>query len=922
MFAGGARSVPARILSLRRRPPAAAPRLARRRTAAMEKSPAGGADDADARVDAVVDVRRDDASAPPGTLTIEIPFPPPLGAKTLARAADEPLGRALGRLRATLAKARKGGGGGSGSSSSSSADAPALRDAGTDGAPVPDDVPNLDAWREGRVLVVDGAVFRVRVDAPSVASVRVAGVPRVGRPLVAVAGGVRFCDEDDLAFRWIRNDDRGHHDRGGASSVVVGRGKVYVPTSSDVGASLVAEAAATRPGDAVACGAPARVVLVDPVEPAEARPNARARVEALNEVLNETGARRADVLRVMTYNALADAYAHTWGGLYPYLRARDADVHRRLPRAMEDVADADPDVVCLQEIDRKWYDLFWLPQMRAAGFEPAGGLAEKTGLSREGCCVFFRRDRYALVRADAVDLKTCDANAFPNDEERDVAEWVRAQPHLRRTLANVSTVGIVATLEPKPVTDKKDDGKPPASRARGDVTVANAHLFFQPGATHVRILQTRWLLRHADIARKRREAELLLTSGASSSPGAPARPLRCALVVCGDMNAEPFDGAARFAAEGAIGAGDADWALGSAFRWGGTSSRAHAAGIVARGREECAPGESGEGRGAPAGAPREGSAGGEGREEARKEKEKTSGEASSSRNGSSREEGGLGGGPDADPSGSALASIEARLGRMAASWRVVAEVERGTRVACGVRDEAAECARAKVRAHADAGCTFKTCAAVAAWALREDAGMEPGIAVPGLSKVRFPGQGGGQEGGNGPVWGRAVPGDDAPRGDGDEGGDAGADEGRDVAALSRAVASLVDARAATVAELVRSASSLERTERARDAIDAANARSGGWAAVPIGACGLHLRHPFSLASACGEPEWTNFVSGFRGALDYVWCDEGGEPGSGRALRPVAAMPMPPLEAVRAQVALPNAEFPSDHLPMVADLEHV
>ena len=64
------------------------------------------------------------------------------------------------------------------------------------------------------------------------------------------------------------------------------------------------------------------------------------------------------------------------------------------------------------------------------------------------------------------------------------------------------------------------------------------------------------------------------------------------------------------------------------------------------------------------------------------------------------------------------------------------------------------------------------------------------------------------------------------------------------------------------------------------------------------------------------------MSGFRGALDYVWCDEGGEPGSGRALRPVATMPMPPLEAVRAQVALPNAEFPSDHLPMVADLEHV
>ena len=219
--------------------------------------------------------------------------------------------------------------------------------------------------------------------------------------------------------------------------------------------------------------------------------------------------------------------------------------------------------------------------------------------------MFFRRDRYALVRADAVDLKTCDADAFANDEERDVAEWVRAQPHLRRTLANVSTVGIVATLEPKPVTDDKDDGKPSASRARGDVTVANAHLFFQPGATHVRILQTRWLLRHADIARKRREAELLLSTsgGASRSPGAPPpRPPRCALVVCGDMNAEPFDGAARFAAEGRSARGTRTGRSG-ARSGGGARAAAPAAGIVARGRGESAPGDSGEG-GAPRGAPR------------------------------------------------------------------------------------------------------------------------------------------------------------------------------------------------------------------------------------------------------------------------------------------------------------------------------
>ena len=79
---------------------------------------------------------------------------------------------------------------------------------------------------------------------------------------------------------------------------------------------------------------------------------------------------------------------------------------------------------------------------------------------------------------------------------------------------------------------------------------------------------------------------------------------------------------------------------------------------------------------------------------------------------------------------------------------------------------------------------------------------------------------------------------------------------------------------------------------------------------------MHLRHPLALESACGFPEWTNYVSGFTGALDYIWAD------SGAGLRPSGFMPMPPLEAVTAEVALPSSEFPSDHLPMVADLEFV
>lgn len=76
--------------------------------------------------------------------------------------------------------------------------------------------------------------------------------------------------------------------------------------------------------------------------------------------------------------------------------------------------------------------------------------------------------------------------------------------------------------------------------------------------------------------------------------------------------------------------------------------------------------------------------------------------------------------------------------------------------------------------------------------------------------------------------------------------------------------------------------------------------------------GLELRHPFQLECASGFPEWTNFVQGFKGCLDYVWVDR-------RALEPVRALPMPPLEAVTAFVALPSPEFPSDHLAVAADV---
>ena len=560
----------------------------------------------------------------------------------------------------------------------------------------------------------------------------------------------------------------------------------------------------------------------------------------------------------MTYNVLADAYAHTWASLYPYLSAAAADPRARLPLAMQDILLASPEIVALQEVDRKWYGAFWVPQMRAAGYAPAGPLAEKTGLTREGCCVFVKAAAWRVVDAAVVSLK----RPGPMPEEGPTAAFVASQPHLREALEKISTVGLVATLEPIRDADE-----------RRALVVANAHLFFHPGATHVRALQTRWLLRHAQKARE------TYARAAAKAPGEtpgddPREPRKIGLVVCGDFNAEPFDAAARFAAEGVLSAGDVDWALGSVFRWGGTSSRAAAAELASASH-----------------APRD--------------------EPSAARSGSVT---------------GRLTATHQKLGRMAACWRLCAEAERGERARCasapppppspppssrgGANRSVAEDPVVSndgailedgdpfsiARHHARNGCTFKTCSAVAAWTFRRDAGMPPGVELAGVAGARWPGaeahaspepdSGGGGGGGPakragmGPEWARG----DAPA------------SAPGVATVPPATPPATSARlrpfertprrrirvscvpptpprrtsrrrrrrrgrrwTRTARVCARSRNQRSRWSARRWARSSARTpRRAGGPPRRSGASAMHLRHPLRLRSACGDPEWTEF----------------------------------------------------------------
>ena len=69
-----------------------------------------------------------------------------------------------------------------------------------------------------------------------------------------------------------------------------------------------------------------------------------------------------------------------------------------------------------------------------------------------------------------------------------------------------------------------------------------------------------------------------------------------------------------------------------------------------------------------------------------------------------------------------------------------------------------------------------------------------------------------------------------------------------------------------------------------------------------------LMHSLSLATHVCLP-FTNCIETFECVLDYVFYDE-----SGFELTKV--IPLPSVEKVKENVALPSEYFPSDHLPII------
>ena len=95
-------------------------------------------------------------------------------------------------------------------------------------------------------------------------------------------------------------------------------------------------------------------------------------------------------------------------------------------------------------------------------------------------------------------------------------------------------------------------------------------------------------------------------------------------------------------------------------------------------------------------------------------------------------------------------------------------------------------------------------------------------------------------------------------------------------------------------------------------LDAADAERV-WGDSPM----LHVPFVSAFAQVKGkEPRYTNFTKGFKGCIDYIFIEKG----CGLRAQAVVAWPHGDAATLSAEVALPNSEFPSDHLSLVTRID--
>ncbi|XP_036318122.1 2',5'-phosphodiesterase 12 isoform X2 [Rhagoletis pomonella] len=240
-----------------------------------------------------------------------------------------------------------------------------------------------------------------------------------------------------------------------------------------------------------------------------------------------------DSFRIVSYNILADLYAdsdYTRTHLFPYCPPYALKIEYRKQLVLKEIIGYNADIICLQEVDLKIFDLDLTPILGSDELDYDGMIAQK-GTCGEGVATFYRKSRFDLHSKYEINI----GEAIRNIPQFQILYGkIKDNEKLMDRICDRSTTLLITVLKCK---------------ANGRyLLVANTHLYFHPDADHIRLLQMGFAMTYISHVYEDLATKLNLSNKNELS-----------LIFCGDFNSVPECGIYKLMIEGTVGRDCADW---------------------------------------------------------------------------------------------------------------------------------------------------------------------------------------------------------------------------------------------------------------------------------------------------------------------------------------------------------------------------
>ncbi|KAG0600259.1 hypothetical protein M758_11G019300 [Ceratodon purpureus] len=256
------------------------------------------------------------------------------------------------------------------------------------------------------------------------------------------------------------------------------------------------------------------------------------------------------LVRIVSYNILAQSYVKSIS--FPHSPSPCLRWKNRSKAVLERLLSFDADVLCLQELDE--YESYYRSRLTREGYSSV--YIQRSGRKRDGCGIFFKRNRMELVEEQAIDFNdlvppptevdTPELSSEDDPQTPDVSAPVKdSRPERSKSRSRSSS-------PTKAGPEVRGDPNDPRVRLKRDcvailaafrmleapnkcLILGNTHLYWDPEWADVKLAQARYLLLQTVRFQNNLSAKL------------DSNPL---VFVCGDYNSTPGDQVYRYITSG------------------------------------------------------------------------------------------------------------------------------------------------------------------------------------------------------------------------------------------------------------------------------------------------------------------------------------------------------------------------------------